>query len=61
MRPAARVAARVETLVVVFDGQADEKRLLAWAYSCRFAGSKDRAVIRNALFRRYSAVRRVNS
>ena len=45
MTPGARVAAAIEILDMIHDGQAVEKSLTAWARRSRFAGSKDRAAI----------------
>lgn len=50
MTPAARVAAAIEILDQIFDGVAGEKALTNWARSSRYAGSKDRAAIRDHVF-----------
>ncbi len=50
MTPAARVAAAIEVLDSVIAGQASEAALLAWARGSRYAGSKDRAAVRNLVF-----------
>ncbi|MGJ8610861.1 MAG: RsmB/NOP family class I SAM-dependent RNA methyltransferase [Octadecabacter sp.] len=50
MQPAARVAAAIEILDDIFAGVAAEKALTGWGRSHRFAGSKDRAAIRDHVF-----------
>ncbi|MEP2782117.1 MAG: RsmB/NOP family class I SAM-dependent RNA methyltransferase [Pseudoruegeria sp.] len=50
MTPAARVAAAIEILDDVLEGVAAEKALTSWARHSRFAGSKDRAAIRDLVF-----------
>lgn len=50
MTPAARVAAAMEILDDIFDGEAAEKAISGWGRSHRFAGSKDRAAIRDHVF-----------
>ena len=50
MTPGARVAAAIEILDMIHDGQAVEKSLTAWARRSRFAGSKDRAAVRDHVF-----------
>ena len=50
MTPGARVAAAIEILDMIQDGQAVEKSLTAWARRSRFAGSKDRAAVRDHVF-----------
>ncbi|SMX31388.1 RsmB/NOP family class I SAM-dependent RNA methyltransferase [Octadecabacter ascidiaceicola] len=50
MTPAARVAAAIEVLDEIFDGATPEKALTGWGRSHRFAGSKDRAAIRDHVF-----------
>lgn len=50
MTPAARVAAAIEVLDQILAGQNAEAALIAWARSSRFAGSKDRASIRDHVF-----------
>ena len=50
MTPGARVAAAIEILDMIEDGQAVEKSLTAWARRSRFAGSKDRAAVRDYVF-----------
>lgn len=50
MTPAARVAAAIEVLDMIFDGVTPEKSLTGWGRSHRFAGSKDRAAIRDHVF-----------
>ncbi|MEQ9693288.1 RsmB/NOP family class I SAM-dependent RNA methyltransferase [Shimia sp. SDUM112013] len=61
MTPAARVQTAIEILDQVFDGAPAEKALTGWARRSRFAGSKDRAAVRDhvydALRRRASAAR----
>lgn len=50
MTPAARVAAAISILDEVVAGKATEAALLHWARGSRFAGSKDRAAIRDLVF-----------
>jgi 16S rRNA (cytosine967-C5)-methyltransferase len=50
MTPGARVAAAAEILDAIRDGQAAEQALTAWARGSRFAGSKDRAAVRDHVF-----------
>lgn len=50
MTPAARVAAAIEILDMIGDGQPAEQVLTRWGRSNRFAGSKDRAAIRDYVF-----------
>ncbi|WP_120635493.1 RsmB/NOP family class I SAM-dependent RNA methyltransferase [Ruegeria sp. EL01] len=50
MTPAARVQASIEILDDVLDGMPVEKALTGWARRSRFAGSKDRAAVRDHVF-----------
>lgn len=50
MTPAARYAAAIDILDRIFAGEPAEKALLAWARGSRFAGSKDRAGVRDIVF-----------
>lgn len=50
MTPAARVQAAIEVLDSILDGQAAEKALTNWARRSRFAGSGDRAAIRDHVY-----------
>lgn len=50
MTPAARVQAAIEILDIVLEGQAAEKTLTGWARRSRYAGSKDRAAVRDLVF-----------
>ncbi|MCF2903874.1 RsmB/NOP family class I SAM-dependent RNA methyltransferase [Octadecabacter sp. CECT 8868] len=50
MTPAARVAAAIEILDDILAGLGPEKALTGWGRSHRFAGSKDRAAIRDHVF-----------
>lgn len=50
MTPQARVASASDILQMILDGAAAEKVLTNWARSNRFAGSKDRAAIRDHVF-----------
>lgn len=50
MMPAARVAAAAEILDTILEGSAAEQALTGWARRRRFAGSKDRAAIRDHVF-----------
>lgn len=55
MTPAARVQAAIEVLDAYLAGRALEQSLSQWARAHRFAGSKDRAALRDLVF---DAVRR---
>ncbi|MDO6798305.1 RsmB/NOP family class I SAM-dependent RNA methyltransferase [Shimia thalassica] len=61
MTPAARVQTAIELLDQILAGAPAEKTLTGWARKSRFAGSKDRAAVRDhvydALRRRQSAAR----
>ena len=50
MTPAARVAAAIAVLDDIAAGQAAEQALTRWARKSRFAGSKDRAAVRDHVF-----------
>lgn len=50
MTPAARIAAAIEILDRIITGEPSEKALTNWARAHRFAGSKDRAAIRDHVF-----------
>ncbi|MBT0956694.1 RsmB/NOP family class I SAM-dependent RNA methyltransferase [Alphaproteobacteria bacterium KMM 3653] len=50
MTPAARYAAAAEVLDAVLDGAAAEQSLTAWARRSRFAGSGDRAAVRDHVY-----------
>ncbi|MCM2562438.1 RsmB/NOP family class I SAM-dependent RNA methyltransferase [Lutimaribacter sp. EGI FJ00015] len=50
MTPAARVAAAIDILDRIADGEAAERALTRWARGARFAGSGDRAAIRDHVF-----------
>lgn len=50
MTPGARVAAAIEILDQVAQGAAAEQALISWARRSRFAGSKDRAAVRDHVF-----------
>ncbi len=50
MTPGARVAAAIEILDAIKGGAAAEQALLRWTRASRFAGSKDRAAIRDHVF-----------
>lgn len=58
MTPGARVAAAIEILDTISAGAAAEQALTQWARRSRFAGSKDRAAIRDHVF---DALRRLRS
>lgn len=62
MVPAARYAAAIEILDRILDGMPAERALTSWARGARYAGSKDRAFVRDVVFdglrRRRSAVAR---
>lgn len=50
MTPAARVSAAIEILDLIIAGQAAEQALTRWARGSRFAGSGDRAAVRDHVF-----------
>ncbi|MEL6449790.1 MAG: RsmB/NOP family class I SAM-dependent RNA methyltransferase [Pseudomonadota bacterium] len=50
MTPGARVAAAIDILDAIASGQAAEPALSRWARSSRFAGSKDRAAVRDHVY-----------
>ncbi|TQS72713.1 RsmB/NOP family class I SAM-dependent RNA methyltransferase [Rhodobacteraceae bacterium] len=50
MTPAARIAAAIEILDQIAQGELAERCLTAWARGHRFAGSKDRAAIRDHVY-----------
>lgn len=50
MTPGARIAAAIEVLDSINAGTAPEKALTAWGRAHRFAGSKDRAALRDHVF-----------
>jgi 16S rRNA (cytosine967-C5)-methyltransferase len=50
MTPGARVAAAIDVLGLIAEGQPAEKALTSWARRSRFAGSKDRAAVRDHVF-----------
>jgi 16S rRNA (cytosine967-C5)-methyltransferase len=50
MTPGARVQAAIEILDEILAGQAVEKTLTNWARRSRFAGSKDRAAVRDHVY-----------
>ncbi len=58
MTPAARVQAAIEVLDQILAGKAAEQALTGWARRSRFAGSKDRAAVRDHVF---DALRRLRS
>ncbi|WBU64992.1 RsmB/NOP family class I SAM-dependent RNA methyltransferase [Paracoccus aerodenitrificans] len=58
MRPAARVAAAIGILDDILAGSPAEQALIRWARASRFAGSGDRAAIRDLVF---EALRRRDS
>ena len=50
MTPAARVSAAIKILDAVLDGARAETALTHWGRANRYAGSKDRAAIRDHVF-----------
>lgn len=50
MTPAARQQAAIEILDLILDGEAAEKALTSWGRRNRYAGSKDRAAVRDHVF-----------
>lgn len=57
MTPGARVAAAIEVLDQVLDGQPAEQSLTRWARGARYAGSKDRAAVRDHVFQALRCLR----
>ncbi len=58
MTPAARIAAAIEALDLYLEGNAAEQVLTRWARGARYAGSGDRAAVRDHVF---GAIRRLRS
>ncbi len=58
MTPAARISAAIEVLNRVLAGEAAEAALIRWARASRFAGSGDRAAVRDLVF---DSLRRLRS
>lgn len=50
MTPAARVQTAIEVLDIILAGEPAEKALTGWARRSRYAGSKDRAAVRDHVF-----------
>ena len=50
MTPAARLSAAIEILDHILNGDATERALTNWARGSRYAGSKDRAAVRDHVF-----------
>ncbi len=50
MTPGARLSAAITLLDAIFEGDAPERVLTRWARASRFAGSKDRAAVRDIVF-----------
>lgn len=50
MRPSARVAAAIEVLDAISAGASAEQAMSRWARASRYAGSKDRAAVRDHVF-----------
>ena len=50
MTPAARVQAAIEVLDAILAGKPAEQALTGWARGARYAGSKDRAAVRDHVF-----------
>ncbi|WP_298679799.1 RsmB/NOP family class I SAM-dependent RNA methyltransferase [uncultured Lentibacter sp.] len=57
MQPAARVASAAEILDRILAGEPAEKALTTWARGNRFAGSKDRAALRDLVFQALRCLR----
>ena len=57
MTPAARVAAAADILDVILGGSPAEKALTGWARGSRYAGSKDRAAVRDHVFQALRCMR----
>jgi len=58
MTPGARLSAAIELIDAVLAGEPAERALTRWARSSRFAGSRDRAAVRDLV---YDAIRRRRS
>lgn len=58
MTPSARIAAAIDVLDKILSGQPAEQALLRWSRGSRFAGSGDRAAVRDLVF---DGLRRRNS
>ena len=50
MTPGARIAAAIEILDQIYSGLATEQALTRWARGSRYAGSKDRAAVRDHVY-----------
>ncbi len=50
MTPGARLSAAISLLDAIFGGDAPERVLTRWSRASRFAGSKDRAAVRDIVF-----------
>lgn len=50
MTPGARLSAAMDLLDAIFAGEPAERALTRWARASRFAGSKDRAAVRDLVF-----------
>ncbi len=50
MTPAARLSAAIEVLDQIAEGMAAEQALTRWARASRYAGSRDRAAVRDLVF-----------
>ena len=50
MTPAARLSAAIELLDAILAGEPAERELTRWARASRFAGSKDRAAVRDLVY-----------
>src|SRR6056297_3575978 len=50
MTPGGRLSAAIEALDQIIAGQPAERVLTRWARASRFAGSKDRAAVRDIVF-----------
>ena len=58
MTPAARIAAAAGVIDAILSGEPAERALLTWSRGARYAGSKDRAALRDLVF---DAIRRRRS
>ena len=50
MTPGARLSAAIELLDAALAGEPAERALIRWARASRFAGSKDRAAVRDLVY-----------
>lgn len=61
MQPAARAAAAIEVLDRILGGESAERALTAWGRASRYAGSGDRAAVRDIVFEALRQKRSANA